>query len=44
MFEEIQKKDKLTYLLSHMILLLLKYISNRIGVMYLGHLVEMTEE
>ncbi|HUM84817.1 MAG TPA: ABC transporter ATP-binding protein [Lachnospiraceae bacterium] len=42
MLEEIQKKDKLTYLFIAHDLAVVKHISNRIGVMYLGHLVEMT--
>lgn len=42
MLEEIQQKDHLTYLFIAHDLAVVKHISNRIGVMYLGHLVELT--
>ena len=42
-FEELQKKLKLTYLFVAHNLLVVKHISDRIAVMYLGHLVELSE-
>lgn len=42
-FEELQKKLKLTYLFVAHNLLVVKHISDRIAVMYLGHVVELAE-
>ena len=41
MFEELQEKRGLTYLFIAHDLLVVKHISDRIAVMYLGHIVEM---
>lgn len=43
MFEELQERLGLTYLLIAHNLSIVKHISNRIGVMYLGKLVELAE-
>ncbi len=43
MFEELQQEMKLTYLFIAHDLSIVKHISNRIGVMYLGKLVELAE-
>ena len=43
MLEELQETRKLTYLFIAHDLAIVKHISNRIGVMYLGHLVELAE-
>lgn len=43
MLEELQEKKKLTYLFIAHDLAIVKHISDRIGVMYLGHLVEIAE-
>ena len=43
MFEELQKEMNLTYLFIAHDLSVVNHISNRIGVMYLGHIVEMAE-
>lgn len=43
MFEELQKKLELTYLFIAHDLLIVRHISDRIAVMYLGHIVEMAE-
>ena len=43
MLEELQETRKLTYLFIAHDLAIVKHISNRIGVMYLGHMVELTE-
>ena len=43
MFEDLQKDRKLTYLFIAHDLSVVKHISNRIAVMYLGHLVETAE-
>lgn len=43
MLEELQETRKLTYLFIAHDLAIVKHISDRIGVMYLGHLVELTE-
>ncbi|MBQ9195872.1 MAG: ABC transporter ATP-binding protein [Clostridia bacterium] len=43
MLEELQKKLGLTYLFIAHDLSVVKHISNRIAVMYLGHMVEMAE-
>ena len=43
MFEELQKDLKLTYLFIAHDLSVVNHISDRIGVMYLGHLVELAE-
>ena len=43
MFEDFQKERNLTYLFIAHDLSVVNHISNRIGVMYLGHLVEMAE-
>jgi oligopeptide transport system ATP-binding protein len=43
MFEELQKELGLTYLFIAHDLSVVNHISNRIGVMYLGHIVEMAE-
>ncbi|WP_077368541.1 ABC transporter ATP-binding protein [Anaerosalibacter sp. Marseille-P3206] len=40
---ELQKKKNLTYLFIAHDLSMVKYISDRVGVMYLGHLVELAE-
>ncbi|SHH95481.1 ABC transporter ATP-binding protein [Sporanaerobacter acetigenes] len=40
---ELQKEKKLTYLFIAHDLSMVKYISDRVGVMYLGHLVELAE-
>jgi oligopeptide transport system ATP-binding protein len=42
-FEELQKKLKLTYLFVAHNLLVVKHISDRIAVMYLGHVVELAD-
>ena len=42
MLEELQETRKLTYLFIAHDLAIVKHISNRIGVMYLGHMVELT--
>lgn len=42
-FEELQQKLKLTYLFVAHNLLVVKHISDRIAVMYLGHVVELAE-
>lgn len=43
MFEELQEQMGLTYLFIAHDLSIVKHISNRIGVMYLGHLVELAD-
>lgn len=43
MLEDLQKEKKLTYLFIAHDLAIVRHISNRIGVMYLGHLVELTD-
>lgn len=43
MLEELQETRKLTYLFIAHDLAVVKHISTRIGVMYLGHLVELTD-
>lgn len=43
MFEDLQKKRSLTYLFIAHDLSVVNHISSRIGVMYLGHMVEMAE-
>ena len=43
MLEELQETRKLTYLFIAQDLAILKHISTRIGVMYLGHMVELAE-
>ena len=43
MFEDLQKKNSLTYLFIAHDLSVVNHISSRIGVMYLGHMVEMAE-
>ena len=43
MLEELQETRKLTYLFIAHDLAIVKHISTRIGVMYLGHLVELAE-
>lgn len=42
MLEELQQEKKLTYLFIAHDLAIVKHISSRIGVMYLGHMVELT--
>jgi oligopeptide transport system ATP-binding protein len=42
-FEELQQKLKLTYIFVAHNLLVVKHISDRIAVMYLGHVVELAE-
>lgn len=42
MLEELQEKRQLTYLFIAHDLAIVKHISTRIGVMYLGHMVELT--
>ena len=42
MLEELQQEKKLTYLFIAHDLAVVKHISSRIGVMYLGHMVELT--
>ena len=42
LFQRLQKEKNLTYLFIAHDLSMVKYISDRIGVMYLGHMVEMT--
>lgn len=42
MLEKLQKEQQLTYLFIAHDLAVVKHISNRIGVLYLGHLVELT--
>jgi oligopeptide transport system ATP-binding protein len=42
-FEELQSKLKLTYIFVAHNLLVVKHISNRIAVMYLGHIVELAD-
>lgn len=42
MLEELQETEKLTYLFIAHNLAVVKHISDRVGVMYLGHLVELT--
>ena len=44
MLEELQETRKLTYLFIAHDLAIVKHISTRIGVMYLGHMVELAEE
>ncbi len=43
MLEKIQKEQQLTYLFIAHDLAVVKHISDRIGVLYLGHLVELTD-
>ena len=43
MLEELQETQKLTYLFIAHDLAIVKHISSRIGVMYLGHMVELTD-
>ena len=43
MLEELQETRKLTYLFIAHDLAIVKHISDRIGVMYLGHMVELTD-
>lgn len=43
MFEDLQKQNDLTYLFIAHDLSVVNHISSRIGVMYLGHMVEMAE-
>ena len=43
MFEDLQKQNNLTYLFIAHDLSVVNHISSRIGVMYLGHMVEMAE-
>ena len=43
LLQELQKGDKLTYLFIAHDMSVVKYISDRIGVMYLGHIVEEAE-
>lgn len=43
MLEELQETRKLTYLFIAHDLAIVKHISTRIGVMYLGHMVELAE-
>ena len=43
MLEELQREKKLTYLFIAHDLAVVKHISTRIGVMYLGHMVELTD-
>ena len=43
MFEELQEQMGLTYLFIAHDLSIVKHISNRIGVMYLGNLVELAD-
>jgi oligopeptide transport system ATP-binding protein len=43
MLEELQEAEKLTYLFIAHDLAIVKHISDRIGVMYLGHMVELAE-
>lgn len=43
MLEELQEKRKLTYMFIAHDLAIVKHISQRIGVMYLGHMVELTD-
>lgn len=43
MLEELQETQKLTYLFIAHDLAIVKHISTRIGVMYLGHMVELTD-
>ena len=43
MLEELQETRRLTYLFIAHDLAIVKHISDRIGVMYLGHLVELTD-
>lgn len=43
MLEELQKEKKLTYLFIAHDLAVVKHISDRIGVLYLGHLVELAD-
>lgn len=43
MLEELQREKKLTYLFIAHDLAIVKHISTRIGVMYLGHMVELTD-
>ena len=43
MLEKLQKEQQLTYLFIAHDLAVVKHISNRIGVLYLGHLVELTD-
>ena len=42
LFQRLQKEKELTYLFIAHDLSMVKYLSDRIGVMYLGHLVELT--
>lgn len=43
MLEELQETRQLTYLFIAHDLAIVKHISDRIGVMYLGHMVELTD-
>ena len=43
MLEDLQQEQKLTYLFIAHDLSIVKHISSRIGVMYLGHMVEVTD-
>lgn len=43
MLEDLQKEKQLTYLFIAHDLAIVRHISNRIGVMYLGHLVELSD-
>jgi oligopeptide transport system ATP-binding protein len=43
MLDDMQKELKLTYLFISHDISVVRYISNRIGVMYLGHLMELSE-
>lgn len=43
MLEDLQETKQLTYLFIAHDLAVVKHISNRIGVMYLGHLVELAD-
>ncbi len=43
LLQELQKREKFTYLFISHDLSVVRYISNRIGVMYLGNIVEMSD-